>query len=362
MIDRVGRAAGRQLWFLAIVGGSAWKMEACLAKFTRRHLPQLAVDDGGPLADGVQVLLRALPGVDTSVLSSAVFSADWFWPTASDQAAADTPPDPAAPARRQPLTQQREAAEAACLDALSETPRLVGQFTKLLEVTRRYTVIREEQARSLTLGWPLLRTCALRLGEGSARAGQVSDAEQVFFLTRAELHDGRPLAATAEARQSRWEHQRQVSAPLTLGRPPRLIGDPIARAVESARGTTSIPLGAIVGQPASSGRATGPVRLITDPDQFDTFQPGEVLLARSTAPAWTPLFARAAAVITDGGTLAAHASIVAREYGIPAVVGTGDATRRLTTGQQVIVNGTVGTVTLASSAQPQDSLSPAPTS
>jgi pyruvate,water dikinase len=89
------------------------------------------------------------------------------------------------------------------------------------------------------------------------------------------------------------------------------------------------------------------VRLIIDPADFTSFQPGEILLARATAPAWTPLFAIAEAVITDGGTLAAHASIVAREYGIPAVVGTGDATHRLRTGQWVTVDGTTGTITLA---------------
>jgi pyruvate,water dikinase len=72
-----------------------------------------------------------------------------------------------------------------------------------------------------------------------------------------------------------------------------------------------------------------------------------VLVAQATAPAWTPLFDRAAAVVTDGGTLAAHASLVAREYGIPAVVGTGDATRRLRTGQVVTVDGSAGTVEIA---------------
>jgi pyruvate,water dikinase len=77
---------------------------------------------------------------------------------------------------------------------------------------------------------------------------------------------------------------------------------------------------------------------------FDAFEPGEVLVARATAPAWTPLFEHAAAVVTDGGTVAAHASLVAREYGIPAVVGTGAATRRLRTGQMVTVDGTAGTV------------------
>jgi pyruvate,water dikinase len=99
-----------------------------------------------------------------------------------------------------------------------------------------------------------------------------------------------------------------------------------------------------VGQPASPGRATGPVRIVRGPDDFDRFQPGEVLVAQATAPAWTPLFARAAAVVTDGGTLAAHASLVAREYGIPAVVATSDATARLADGQIVLVDGSAGMV------------------
>jgi pyruvate,water dikinase len=85
---------------------------------------------------------------------------------------------------------------------------------------------------------------------------------------------------------------------------------------------------------------------VTGPHDFAAFRHGDVLVAKATTPAWTPLFGRAAAVVTDGGTLAAHASLVAREYAIPAVVATGDATRRLYTGQQVTVDGTAGTVTL----------------
>jgi rifampicin phosphotransferase len=84
--------------------------------------------------------------------------------------------------------------------------------------------------------------------------------------------------------------------------------------------------------------------VITDPADFDRFAAGDVLVARATAPAWTPLFAKAAAVVTDGGTLAAHASLVAREYGIPAVVATGDATARLRDAQVVTVDGGAGIV------------------
>ena len=77
--------------------------------------------------------------------------------------------------------------------------------------------------------------------------------------------------------------------------------------------TTSLP----ANQPAAG--ATGPVRMVYGPDDFGTVLPGDVLVAPATAPAWTPLFSRFAAVVTDGGTAAAHASLIAREYGIPAV-------------------------------------------
>jgi rifampicin phosphotransferase len=86
------------------------------------------------------------------------------------------------------------------------------------------------------------------------------------------------------------------------------------------------------------------VRVIRGPGEFDDFKPGEILVAPMTAPGWTPLFARAAAVVTDVGSPAAHASIIAREYGIPAVVGCGDATARLGTGMRVMVDGSTGNV------------------
>ncbi len=103
---------------------------------------------------------------------------------------------------------------------------------------------------------------------------------------------------------------------------------------------------ALKGMPASPGRATGSVRVVRGPEDFARFESGDVLVAQVTAPAWTPLFSLAAAVVTDGGSLAAHASLVAREYGIPAVVGVGSATARLRDGQRVLVDGDRGHVVL----------------
>ena len=100
----------------------------------------------------------------------------------------------------------------------------------------------------------------------------------------------------------------------------------------------------VSGVAASGGQATGPVRVIREPGQFGELRSGDVLVCPYTNPAWTPLFARAAAVVVDSGGVGSHAAIVAREYGIPAVMGTGTGTTALTDGQRVTVDGNTGLV------------------
>jgi rifampicin phosphotransferase len=345
LVDRLGYQAGIQLWYLAIVGGSAWKMEACLTRFCRQHLAQVLPDDDG----GAQVLLRGLPGNQPVITPHAVQSVDWYHLVAAELPTAATAlPDVSQ--RHAQLTEQRANAEDACRAALAGDTRLAAQFEQLLRVNQRYAVIREEQARDLTLAWPVLRACVRRLGEHLVTVGAVDDADDVFFCTREETTNSLAgetgsLVGTVHERRNQWQHQRALAAPLTLGHPMRLIGDVIERAAQEARGPREVGDDAIVGHPASAGRATGPVRIVHGPHDFAAFRGGDVLVAKATAPAWTPLFARAAAVVTDGGTLAAHASLVAREYAIPAVVGTGDATQRLHPGQLVTVDGSAGTVT-----------------
>ena len=103
----------------------------------------------------------------------------------------------------------------------------------------------------------------------------------------------------------------------------------------------------ITGTPASSGTVTGPVRVIREPSEFGRLVSGDVLVCPYTNPGWTPLFQRAAAVVVDSGGSVSHAAIVAREYGIPAVMGTGTGTSILTDGQVVSVDGNRGKVSAA---------------
>jgi phosphohistidine swiveling domain-containing protein len=333
LVDTVGVLAGEYLWSLSVVGGSAWKMEGALARFARQHL---AATVGG----SVQQLLAGLPGAQPDLPPYAVQSVDWAHPTVGELGW--QPPQPSD--RHRELAAHREQLTARCAAALADRPALQARFLALLEVAQRYTGLREQQARQFTLAWPLLRRCALRLGQQLHTRGVLDQPEDVFFLTRAELDQRSSLHQIVSQRRAVWERQRRLLAPLTIGRPPRLVQRELLATVDAVRTGGPVGEGAIVGQPASPGRATGLVRIVAGPGDFDRFQPGEVLVARATAPAWTPLFARAVAVVTDGGTLAAHASLVAREYGIPAVVATGDATTRLRDGQRVTVDGGAGTV------------------
>jgi pyruvate,water dikinase len=341
LADRVAAIAGEYYWSLSMLAGSQWKLERALARFARAHLPTLS-------DTGYQALVIGLPGAEPELSPYAVHSIDWYWPTAGELG--ETEQRAEALTRRDDLAARRHAAEAQCQATLAGSPRLLRRFARLLALAQRYSVVREQQTRGFTLGWPLLRRCARRLGEHLCASGTLTGVDDVFFLTHAELvaaAAGRPSASLPERVQQRrsiWERQRRLVAPLQLGTPATGPSAILAATVESARTSTRRSAGALVGQPASPGRATGRVRVIAGPADFARFQAGEVLVARVTAPAWTPLFARAAAVVTDGGTLAAHASLVAREYGIPAVVGMGDATTRLRDGQLVTVDGGAGVV------------------
>jgi pyruvate,water dikinase len=342
LVDQIARTAGVHLWYLAIVGGAAWKMERALARFARKHLPDV-------LPDGVIVLVSGLMG-GAQPPPWAVSSIDWYQPTFGEYSgsAGGVAPERARQGGQPGAT--RRAAERTCREALADRPRLLRRFTRLVAVAQRYAAIREEQARELTLGWPVLRRAVHRLGRTLHTAGVVDDPDDVFFLTRAELAtglDGGPprMVDAVAGRRAVWLRQRRLAAPLSLGTAPRLLRAVLA-GLHPAPHTRSDTV--IAGQAASPGRATGRVRVVQGADQFGRFIDGEILVAPSTTPAWTMLLTRAAAIVTDGGNLAAHASLVAREYAIPAVVATGDATHRLFTGQVVTVDGTAGTVTPAS--------------
>jgi pyruvate,water dikinase len=193
-----------------------------------------------------------------------------------------------------------------------------------------------------------MRRAVLRIGEALVERRVIADPDDVFFLTRDEVLSalkGTGLSASVNVseRRARRTEQSELMAPLMVGRMTRTmkwLWEKMPRLVGAVPSDSAL----VAGTPASPGRATGLVRVVRGPRDFDQLQPGEILVAPLTAPAWTPLFTRAAGVVTDVGSLASHASIIAREYGIPAIVGCGDATARLRTGMRVTIDGSTGNV------------------
>ncbi|TQM15276.1 PEP-utilizing enzyme [Pseudonocardia kunmingensis] len=168
------------------------------------------------------------------------------------------------------------------------------------------------------------------------RAGVLTGlGEDVFLLSLEEVLgvlSGAPVTADVAVRRATYAHYRALPAPPPLVRG-TLAAAPGTRAAGTVRGTG-----------ASAGIVTGRVRVLPDVAGGDALRPGEVLVTTVTNVGWTPLFPRAAAIVTDVGARLSHAAVVARELGIPAVVGCGDATAVLRTGDQVRVDGTLGTV------------------
>jgi phosphohistidine swiveling domain-containing protein len=334
LIDELAELAGEYFGLMTALTGAAYKMEINLAGFYRKHL-------AGSLGGSHMALLVGLaqpadPG------GHAVTTLDWWHaspPLAS--AGAGVADDHGR------LVEARQAAEAAAFGALAPSPRRLKAFQRMLADTQHLVPVRDEQVSELTIPWPAMRRAVLRIGEALAARGLIEEADDVFFLTRAEvlaaLDGGLLSTVDAASRRAKREEQASLVPPLFVGRVnPMLMAmwDSGPRRFGAVRTETAL----VSGTPASPGQATGSVRVIHGQSEFDELQPGEILVAPLTAPAWTPLFTRAAAVVTDIGSVAAHAAVIAREYGIPAVVGCVDATARLRTGMRVTVDGSTGNV------------------
>ena len=189
-----------------------------------------------------------------------------------------------------------------------------------------------------------------------AGGARVLDDAEVLALARlglaAEAHYGAP-------QDTEWAMagDRTVlvqSRPITTLAPAPSPAQGPAAADAGAGGAAPTATGRVLvrGLAASTGRATGAVRVLASPDEGDRLEPGEILVAHVTSPDWVPAMRRAAALVTDGGGMTCHAAIVSRELGVPCVVGTRDATTVLRDGEVVTVDGARGLVTEGADAAP----------
>ncbi|MFM1651888.1 PEP-utilizing enzyme [Brevibacillus sp. B_LB10_24] len=194
------------------------------------------------------------------------------------------------------------------------------------------------------------RLVLLRVGELLAESGAIGHKEDIFFLFADELLDvlEHPTSVRDLVERRRREHweNKQKQVPPYYGTPPaaagddplleRIFGGKLPEVDEETRQFT--------GYAASQGVYTGVVKVVRDPAEFAKVQKGDVLVCKTTTPAWTVLFSVVGAVVTDAGGILSHGGTVAREYRLPAVVGTKIATSTLKDGDVVTVNGTDGVV------------------
>ena len=340
LVDALGDAAGHYFTSLTMVAGYASKAEIPLATFYRAKVGSRI---GGSHLD----LLIGLGEEPPAPPDHAVRTLDWSEPTLGETALVADPGEVAV--RHREAKERRLAAEVVARAVLEGDPKVMRRFQRLLDGAQHAAVVREDQVAEFTLAWPLLRRAVMRLGEELVGRGVLERPEDVFFIQRTELDaaldgDEADRSGLVEDRRQARDRQARLVPPLRIGQVPPIFERIVGSAEEAIRGPVSIEAGAIVGIPASAGRARGPARVVHSLDEFDRVQPGDILVCPMTAPAWTPLFDRLAGIVTDTGGVAAHASIIAREYGLPAVVGTGVATAWFRDGEMIEIDGSMGVV------------------
>ncbi|WP_344447895.1 PEP-utilizing enzyme [Acrocarpospora macrocephala] len=229
-------------------------------------------------------------------------------------------------------------AETMIADLAHRAGRLRGPFIRFaLGRARALAGLRELPKYYLVVALATVRDLLRQVGADLAERGAIEKPDDIFFLTLPEAREGGDLRTTVTQRRDDYTRE------LRRRRIPRiLLSD--GTEPEAVAHTTPTADGALTGTPASSGQITGTARVILDPIGAH-LEPGEILVCPSTDPGWTPLFLTAAGLVMEMGGANSHGAVVAREYGIPAVVGVPHATESIKTGQQITIDGTSGTVT-----------------
>lgn len=250
---------------------------------------------------------------------------------------------------------EREKAVAEARAKLAGYPQpVLARFETLLKAAQIAAVVHEDHNFWIDQRmFYHIRRLILEFGGRFAQAGTLEAVNDVFYLTPEELQNGRdiPIKRLAQERKAEMEHFSRVTPPPMLGTAPAFEmtdGGSMIRALFkgelSQPNTSNGEANKVKGLPGSAGVVRGTARVIHSLAEAGKLQPGDVLVAVVTEPPWTPLFATASAVVTDSGGVLCHSAVVAREYRIPAVVGTGHATSTFHDGQLLEVDGNAGIV------------------
>ena len=225
------------------------------------------------------------------------------------------------------------------------------QFRYRWWLALKFNYIREEVAFYFGYTWSILRPMAFELNQRLVGASILKGNHDIFFLKTDEIADCISLLESnkstekyiplVEERINYREACKRHHPPGTL---PSYASKVDGISFKETQRKNDDNSNEMLGFPVSSGIITAKASVVTGPSEFDKMEPGTILVSPLTTPAWTQLFAHAVGLVTDIGSILAHGSIVAREYGIPAVLGVGNGTIRIKHGQTITIDGDAGTV------------------
>ncbi|KRV51197.1 phosphoenolpyruvate synthase [Wenjunlia vitaminophila] len=225
------------------------------------------------------------------------------------------------------------------LRALPDGDRKADETKRMIDRVRTFIGYREYPKYGIVSRSFVYKRALLEEAERLVRADVIPEREDVFYLTFQEFHDAvRSHQVDDQLIQQRKEAFRSYHA-LT---PPRVLTSD-GEAVTGVYRRDGVPAGALIGVPVSAGTIEGRARVVLDVAEAD-LEPGDILVTAFTDPGWTPLFVGVAGLVTEVGGLMSHGAVIAREYGLPAVVGVERATRLIRDGQRIRVHGTDGYV------------------
>ena len=249
--------------------------------------------------------------------------------------------------RRQRLAEGADALADRVRARLAGDPERLARFDELLAAARQIGPLTETHNYWIDrMAQSSLRRFVMRVGRRLVEAGVIDDPVEILFFGRDEVppllrrpEDRRALVGDREVELDRWARTRPprfLGKPAEAGEPDRFDGKRFASTEpDELRGTG-----------ASAGVARGTARVTLTQADFGAVRPGDIIVCPSSNPSWVPLFAIAGGLITDTGGVLSHAAVVAREFALPAVVGTGDGTLRIADGRLVELDGSSGIVRL----------------
>ena len=226
------------------------------------------------------------------------------------------------------------------LRALPDGETKAAEAKSMIDRVRTFAGYREYPKYRMISRYWIYKQALLAEADRLVAAGVVDTPDDIFFLTFDELHD---VVRTGQADRDLIAARRHEFASYAALTPPRVLTSE-GEALHGSYRRDDVPDGALVGLAVSTGVVEGRARVILDMADAHDLEPGDILVTNGTDPSWSPVFVAVAGLVTEVGGLMTHGAVIAREYGLPAVVGVEGATRLIEDGQHLHVDGTNGWV------------------